>query len=997
MALVRSRKKSLIWSAGIFAALAVLAFFGLPPLAKSRLIKTLSVALHREVSIQHVTVNPFTLSLTIKGLLVKDRAVTDTFISIDELFVNLEGIPALRAALIAKEIRITRPFLRITRHQDNSYNFSDLFERSGTGEERPGPPFGYSLNNIQVINGSADFWDEPEQKRHLVRDVNISVPFISNHPQDIDIFVEPSVSATIDDTRYALVGKIKPLARSRETIFDIKIDNLDIAYYFSYVPIETNLRIPSGYIDAQLQVSFSEQESGQRALILKGDLAMKDVSIHDGHDNPILELPLLNISIASAEPFVKRFHLARISLQSPEVRIRRDSEGAINVASLLPSTQEPQKGPETESDAASISMDVDEIRVASGKISFSDLSRTSPSKTVSNPDDEQSVDVEDQSPREQVVLKAEDVDLSVANLSTKEGQSGSVSLSFRLNQKGRIVTKGSMALHPLSAQLAVDVKGIDIRPFQPYYADRVNIIVRNGSLSTSGNLSMIDRQGAGRQITYKGDARLSQFSSLDKAHSEDLLRWESLFLGGMSAGYNPNYVHIQAVALNDFFARLIIHPDGSLNLNQAFEGKPEQAKPLAATRPHASHTPSLTAGKGVQNIRVPKITLQGGRIDFSDRFVKPNYSVKLVEVGGRISGLSSEERTVADVELRGNLDQYAPLEITGKINPLRQDLFIDLKANFRNMDLSSMTPYSGKYIGYTVGKGKLAFDVSYQIVEKKLDAKNNVFFDQLTLGEKVESPTATNLPVRLAIALLKDRNGEIRLDIPVAGSLDDPKFSVWRIILQIIVNLLAKAATSPFALLGASFGGGEELGYLEFDDGSSALTERNIKKADTLIKALQERPSLKLEIEGHVDAEKDKEGLKQYFFNKRVKAQKLKDQLKQGVPAVPVDEIQVEPQEYEKYLRMAYRAEKFPKPRNILGFEKSVPVPEMEKLMLTNLVVTDDDMRSLASQRAIRTKDLILQSRKINPERVFIIEPKSLSPERSEKVKDGRVDLRIRV
>jgi hypothetical protein len=987
-------KKPLIWSAAVFAVLTIFAFFGLPPLIKSLLIKRLSATLHREVSIQKISVNPFALSLTVRGFLIKDRASSEAFASFDELFINLQGLSALRRALIVKEIRVSQPFIRVVRHEDNSYNFSDLLTADESQKSDAKHPLQFSLNNIQILDGSVDFLDEPKRKKHTVRGANISIPFLSNLPYLVETFVQPAFSATINDTQYALGGKTKPFAASRETTLDIKIDNLDIAYYFPYVPVETAFTILSGYMDAKVEVSFVQQTNGQRALGLKGDLGIKQVSIHDAQDSPLLTLPLLNMSIASAEPFVKRFHMALVSLESPELHIQRDGTGAFNIASLFPRKQETQQGPGIESDAAPLSIDVDEIRMVSGKLSFSDQSRISASGTALKPDDEEKINSEGQKPGEQVTLKAEDVNLRVANLSTREGQRGDVSLSFSFNPKGRVATKGSIGLYPLFAQLAVDVKNVDIRPVQPYFTDRVKIIVTNGNVSSSGNLLITDQKGVGPQMTYKGDASLSRFSSIDKARAEDFVTWESLSLGGLTVGYNPTSLRIQRVALSDFFARVIIYPDGSINLQQTIYAKPEQAAPVTATAPRIPDAPSRASDKDVQDTRVQKVTLQGGRIDFSDRSVKPNFSLKLVEMGGSISGLSSEETTLADVELRGKVDQ-APLEIMGKINPLRRDLFIDLKAKFRDIDLSPMTPYSGKYIGYTIQKGKLGFDVSYQIVKKKVDAQNNVFFDQLTLGDRVESPTATNLPVRLAIALLKDRKGEIRLDIPVTGSLDDPQFSVWKIIVQILGNLIAKAATSPFALLGAAFGGGEELSYLDFDYGSATITKPNAQKLDTLIKALSERPSLKLEIEGHVDAEKDKEGLRQYIFNRKLQAQKLKEQVNQRGPAPSVDEIKVEPQEYEKYLKMAYKAEKFPKPRNFLGFEKSLPVPEMEKLMFTNIVVTDDDMKVLASQRSMNVKEMILQSGKIEPERIFIIQPKTLSPERREMVKDSRVDLRL--
>jgi hypothetical protein len=327
---------------------------------------------------------------------------------------------------------------------------------------------------------------------------------------------------------------------------------------------------------------------------------------------------------------------------------------------------------------------------------------------------------------------------------------------------------------------------------------------------------------------------------------------------------------------------------------------------------------------------------------------------------------------------------------------LKEDLYVDLKVRFKDIDLSPMTPYSGKYVGYTIEKGKLNFDLKYLISKKKLDSQNSIFFDQFNFGEKVESPKATKLPVKLAVALLKDRRGEIKLDIPVAGSLDDPKFSVWGIILKVIVNLVAKAVTSPFSLLGAIGGGGEELSYVEFDYGSAVVAEPNLRKVNTLTMALQDRPALKMDLEGHVDLERDREGLKQYLFQRKLKTQKLNEMIKKGGSAIPVDEVKIEPSEHEKYLKLAYKGEKFPKPKNILGMAKDIPSPEMEKLMQTHIEVKESDLRSLASQRAMSVKEAILKSGQVEPERIFIIEPKSLTPQKKEKLKDSRVDFKIK-
>lgn len=318
---------------------------------------------------------------------------------------------------------------------------------------------------------------------------------------------------------------------------------------------------------------------------------------------------------------------------------------------------------------------------------------------------------------------------------------------------------------------------------------------------------------------------------------------------------------------------------------------------------------------------------------------------------------------------------------------------MDLKLGFKDIELSPMTPYAGKYVGYTIEKGKLSLDLKYLIDKRNLDSQNDVFLDQLTFGDKVESPDAVKLPVKLAIALLKNREGEIDLHLPVAGHMDDPEFRVGSIVLKMVMNLLVKAATSPFALLGAVFGGGEELSVVEFEYGRFDIQTESQKKLDTLVKALYDRPSLKLDIEGHVDIEKDKEGLRQYFFDKKLKAQRLKEMVKKGLPAIPVDDVAIDSDEYEKYLKKAYKAEKFKKPKNIVGLAKKLPAPEMEKLILDHIEVKDDDLRLLAIERAQRVKDHILKSGTIEAERIFLVEPKSLAPEKKETLKDSRVDL----
>jgi hypothetical protein len=337
------------------------------------------------------------------------------------------------------------------------------------------------------------------------------------------------------------------------------------------------------------------------------------------------------------------------------------------------------------------------------------------------------------------------------------------------------------------------------------------------------------------------------------------------------------------------------------------------------------------------------------------------------------------------------------VDINGRLNPLAPVLFLDIEGRTRGVDLPRLTPYSVKYAGYPIVKGKLSMEVKYKVEEGKLAANNHLFVDQLTFGDRVESPTATKLPVLLAVSLLKNSKGEIDLNLPISGTLDDPKFSVGGLIIQVIVNLLTKVVTAPFTLLSAAFGGGEELGYIEFAPGSAVLKEDQIKRLDTLAKALADRPALKLDIIGRVDPAAETDGIRRAKYEAKLKAAKVKSLVRRGSDAVDPASVAITAEERPTFIAAVYSDEDIPgKPRNFLGFAKSIPAPEMEALILAHLVVTPTDLRALANQRATVVRNRLEVQGKISRERLFLVEPK-LTPEGiKDKGAKTRVDFSLK-
>ncbi|PKO53412.1 MAG: hypothetical protein CVU28_09375, partial [Betaproteobacteria bacterium HGW-Betaproteobacteria-21] len=430
---------------------------------------------------------------------------------------------------------------------------------------------------------------------------------------------------------------------------------------------------------------------------------------------------------------------------------------------------------------------------------------------------------------------------------------------------------------------------------------------------------------------------------------------------------------VRDVALNDFYTRLILSEEGKLNLREIQPGT--EAAEAEQQKAEAALADAQRPDQPMPRIRIGRIDVKGGNIAFSDRFVRPNYDANLTGMAGSLTGLASDPGTIAKLSLLGKVDNAAPVSVEGELNLFRQDQYLNIGASVKDFELTSLSSYSGKYVGYGIQKGKLSAELVYRIEDRKLSATNRIFLDQLTFGEAVDSPDAVNLPVQLAVSLLKNGRGEIDLNLPVSGTMDDPEFSVFGLVIRALFNLAGKAVTAPFSLLGAAFGGGEELSKLEFDPGVARPGEPQVEKLTVLATALIDRPALRLDVTGLADPATDLEGIRRAKLLDQVRGIKLKALIKRGESAPSLEEIEFSEQEYPDLLAQVYDDAEIKKPRNLIGFAKRLPVPETEALLLADIKVGDEDIKALALQRAQRVREWLVEEGKVSPERVFLVSP----------------------
>src|SRR5499426_9058 len=1066
------------WILGIVAAVGIVGFFVVPPIAKSYLVTALSKELNREVTIESLRFNPFALSVTVRGFVMKDRTGPEPALTFDELYVNASAMSLFRLAPVIEQIRLTKPHLRIVRNDDKTYNFQDLIDEAlnkpqSDAPKTDAPPPKFALNNIELLNDLIDFDDRPEHNKHEVADLRIGIPFISTLPSHTDINVQPLLAAKVNGSPLEIKGETKPFKDSHETTVKLDLDALQLPKYFDYSPVPLKFKLPSAQLDTNVTVTFNTIGEKPNSLTASGDVALTKLVVQELSGAPVLNLPALRVAVGELDVLGRKAAIKSVQVEGVEAHLARLKSGELNVTKLIPepprATATPGSPPGPpfifsveeikltdgklhladdvpdkpyrvvlqnialavqglsnardakaaaklafETDAKGTfayegSVGLDPVRadgkadltgfrlapmypyyesalnlevadgtldastrfdvavagnrldgrlydlgaaikslrlhfpgekeplwrvpliqvsnssvelakqsvvigevasregVASihrepdGQISYARLVKTSPATgtgtgagTGSGEEwhvlvkrlllERYAVAFEDRATPTPVKTQVTNLEVVAEDISNAKGAKGKAWIRARVNKTGHVAISGPLVTNPVSGRLNVDARTIELLPFQPYVEQTSNVAMTAGALSVKGLVDFSLPPNAPMKVGYAGDVNITDFASVDRPTSQDLLKWKSLFIGGIKSTLEPLQVAVSEIALADFYSRLIVNPDGTLNLQQLAKkpGAPPAATEPAPAKPPASEPDTEAkiaeaAKKATMptNMSIGKITLQDGNINFSDFFVKPNYSANLTAVNGSVTTLTPD--TPGAVELHAKVDDAAPVEILGKVNPLAADLFLDLKASAKDIELPPLSPYSIKYAGYGIERGKLSVKVKYLVENRKLAAENNVYLDQLTFGEKVESPTATKLPVLLAVALLKDRNGVIDINLPIDGSLDDPQFSVGGIIVQVILNLIVKAVTAPFALLGSIFGGGEELAYVEFPPGSARLDANDETKLKSISKALTERPGLKLDVAGRVDPATDREALKRVSVENQLKAIKLKE------------------------------------------------------------------------------------------------------------------------
>ncbi len=948
-------------------------------------------------------------SLALSGKLgLQDVSIRDLHgepvLALDNLAVDIGRLEPLATPLLAQinSVRLDAPKLDLGRNKNGEINLA-MFAASQPAPQAKAPAVPrpaeaqtprFSIGELTVHKGNLHWHDQSVEEGFQTSLGNIEIALNA-----LDLTADKPAKLSIKGQG------ARGEALALEAQLAIKPGKYDGHLSLGHLGLETYRPYYARFLgdgrlkgSASLEGNFAVQTGDAGPTVSLNTVAVdfKDLSLAGEHDKqPQVSLPDTHAEGIRMDLAKHELVLGQITSSDARLRLERDKNGQLTLLRLLQAPPSravaaPQSVPVAAGEAGAAAAETQPWHLSLGGLALKGWGLHFDDNSGSSP----------------VSLEVADFGLQIKDWSNEAHNQAQMDLAARVNKAGHLTLNGRLGTQPVQGSVHADIRDVDFVAVQPYVDDLYRILVTRGKLSARGDLVFDLSNPATPDVRYKGNLSVADFNSLDRLNNTDFMRWKLFAFNNVSLQTQPLALTTQEIRLEDFYSRLILDEKGRLNVRELASAEEEEAAAAAdADKPKARQpAPRVTVAadakagtasgvaSGVAStqkmpqIRIGKIVFADGHINYNDRFVKPNYEANLLAVNGGLTGFSSDPSTLAALNLKARMDGAAPVTVSGELNPFRKDGYLDIKADVRDVDLVGASTYSAKYVGYGIEKGKLSMAVQYQVRDRKLTAENHVTLDQLTFGKKTESADATKLPVLFAVSLLKDRHGVIDVNLPISGSLDDPEFSVGGVIVRVIVNLIGRAVTAPFSLIGSVFGNGEELSYLDFAPGSAAIAPAGEEKLNALAKALADRPALKLEIAGRADPAADVTGLKRARLDDRLRALKAEALVKRGESVGEVDQLQIEPAEYAALLTKAYESARIDaRPRNALGMLKTVPAVEMEKIILASYVISDDDLETLADQRAQAVRTRLLDQAGIAADRIFL-----LSSEGAAEPSDGK-------
>ncbi|KPX48208.1 Uncharacterized protein ALO69_05103 [Pseudomonas ficuserectae] len=967
----RGLKRTLGSLLTVIVLYSLLGFFILPGVALRIANQQLANYATVPAKLERLEFNPYTLELTLWGLNIGTPGKEQ--VAFEKLYANLQINSLWTRALHLQRIELIKPKTELLFDKQGKLNLAQLFKLPASEpakDEPPGKPFPLRIDEIKLADGYVHFQDmRPSQPIEFLYDtLNFELKNLSTLPEDnADMTL---VAAGPDGGQIDWVGRISLIPITSEGT--LKVTDSRMKLWWPYVRDALPLALEDGVLNFSTAYTLNlAKETELKLTNVSASVAPFALNTPDGR--PLVRLQRLDVSETSVDLAKQLVTVGKIRSQKLETWAAREADGQLDWQKLFasqPGKPAAAQTPAVDDKAAEPAPTTD----ASAKASAKPATQSTPWQVLLRDVQLRNymVHLADRVPQEPVALDVGPLNLDIQNFDSLNKSPFTLKLDTGLGKQGNLTAAGDVNLNPVSAQLNVTTRDIDLRLAQAYISPFIRLEMRSGMLGSDLAVNLKSTEPLAFSVT--GKAQVNQLHTLDTLKQRDFLKWQQLQLEGLDYQHGTG-LSIAKVNMDQPYARFMINEDRTTNVDDLLIPQPDdktasQAK-TARTQPKAKADNPLA-------IYVGEVNIKDGSANFADMTLTPNFATAVQQLNGRIGTIDNRKATPAPVDIQGKVDRYAPVTIKGSLNPFDPMASLDITTSFKRVELTNLTPYSGKFAGFRIRKGRLNLDLHYLITKGQLKAQNKVLVEQLQLGERVDSPDALDLPIRLAVALLKDTQGRISLELPIEGDLNNPQFSVMPIVWQTLRNLVLRAAQAPFKMLGGLVAGGssEDLGSVSFAPGSSDLSAEAQSALDKLSVALKERPALKLEIEGTSAASSDGPLIAQQRLEREYQYTYYKILQRRGdkVPA-RAGLIQVPEDEKAPMLEGIYRTRlKQQPPAEWANLGKEQRANQMRAAVLKFWSSNEVLLRELGQGRASSIKDYLVDKGKLEDARVYFVD-----------------------
>ncbi|QQQ49703.1 DUF748 domain-containing protein [Pseudomonas syringae] len=971
----RGLKRTLGSLLAVIALYSLLGFFILPGVALRIANQQLANYATVPAKLERLEFNPFTLELTLWGLNIGTPGKEQ--VAFEKLYANLQINSLWTRALHLQRVELIKPRTELLFDKQGKLNLAQLFKLPAsepTQDEPASKPFPLRIDEIKLAGGYVHFQDlRPSQPIEFLYDaLDFELKNLSTLPEDnADMTL---VAAGPDGGQIDWVGRISLIPIASEGT--LKVTDSKMKLWWPYVRDALPLALEDGVLNFSTAYTLNlSKETELKLTNVSASVAPFVLNAPDGR--PLVRLQRLDVSETSVDLAKQLVTVGKVRSQKLETWAAREADGQLDWQKLFASQAGKPAAPHTPA--------VDEkaaepapANEAAAKASAQPVAQSKPWQVLLRDVQLRNymVHLADRVPQEPVALDVGPLNLDIQNFDSLNKAPFTLKLDTGLGKQGNLTAAGDVNLNPVSARLNVNTRDIDLRLAQAYISPFIRLELRSGMLGSDLAVDLKSTEPLAFSVT--GKAQVNQLHTLDTLKQRDFLKWQQLALEGLDYQHGKG-LSIAKVNMDQPYARFMINEDRTTNIDDLLIPQPaDAATGKTAAQPKAAKTQAAGKKENPLAIYVGEVNINNGSANFADMTLTPNFATAVQQLNGRIGTIDNRKPTPAPVNIEGKVDRYAPVTIKGSLNPFDPMASLDITTSFKRVELTNLTPYSGKFAGFRIRKGRLNLDLHYLITKGQLKAQNKVLVEQLQLGERVDSPDALDLPIRLAVALLKDTKGRISLELPIEGDLNNPQFSVMPIVWQTLRNLVLRAAQAPFKMLGGLVAGGssEDLGSVSFAPGASDLSAEAQKALDKLSVALKERPDLKLEIEGTSAASSDGPLIAQQRLEREYQYTYYKILQRRGdkVPA-RAGLIEVPEEEKAPMLEGIYRTRlKQQPPAEWASLGKEQRAAQMRAAVLKFWSSNEVLLRELGQSRASSIKDYLVDKGKLEDARVYFVD-----------------------